>query len=161
MSDEPAAAYVGHAVPGRLRLKIPSRRGDEQYFDRLKNTLGQCPGIHNVEVHALTSSALIAHGCDHESISRFGLEQGLFNLFGGEEGPPLMQELFSRTGMVGDTVSAIVGQRVDLMASAFVALVGLALFQTLRGNVLAPAVTLLWYAVGAAMWGQMRKENGQ
>lgn len=38
-------ALISHAIPGRLRIKIPLKKGDESYFADLSDRLSNCPGL--------------------------------------------------------------------------------------------------------------------
>ena len=154
------SAYVGHSVPGRLRIKIPSKRNDTEYFARTRRVLSDCPGVTAVDVSALTGSVLLLHAVDAEKIGDYAQQHGLFQVASpASQSPSLHNQVAERLGTLNETISGILGRMVDLRASLFAALVGLALVQLFRGNVLAPTVTLLWYAAGVAMFAQTKNEN--
>jgi hypothetical protein len=154
------SAYVGHSVPGRLRIKIPSKRNDTEYFAGIRRELSNCPGVTAVDVSALTASVLVLHAADAEAIGDYAQQHGLFQVASPtSQSPSLHSQVTERLAPLNETVSGILGLVVDLRASLFAVLVGLALVQLFRGNVLSSTVTLLWYAVGAAMLAQMKSES--
>src|SRR5918992_4993524 len=74
------SAYVGHSVPGRLRIKIPSKRNDTEYFAGIRRELSNCPGVTAVDVSALTASVLVLHAADAEAIGDYAQQHGLFQV---------------------------------------------------------------------------------
>ncbi len=57
-------ATVAHHVPGRMRLKIPSAKGNEAVFQEIRQTLAETPGIHDIEVNATTGSITVHYSVD-------------------------------------------------------------------------------------------------
>ena len=70
-------AYVAHRTPTRVRLRIPSRQKDVEFFADLARQLRAAEGIVSVEENAVTSSIVIVswNGFDWSSVSLadFGL----------------------------------------------------------------------------------------
>ena len=50
-----------HALPGRTRLRIDEKRGDEAYFTTVESALRDYPGILAVETNSRTASVLVHH----------------------------------------------------------------------------------------------------
>ncbi len=68
-------ATIAHHVPGRMRLKIPSAKGNEAVFEEIRQTLAVTPGIHDIEVNATTGSVTVHYSVDahpelHTSIAQ-------------------------------------------------------------------------------------------
>ena len=42
-------AHIAHQLPGRVRLRIPERRGDAAFFDELARALASWPGIERAQ----------------------------------------------------------------------------------------------------------------
>jgi hypothetical protein len=68
---------VVHRVANRVRLRVPGRRGDAVFFDRLGRTLSRSEGVLSVESNPLTASLIIRHGPTFDlsasALARFGL----------------------------------------------------------------------------------------
>jgi hypothetical protein len=73
-------AHVSHRVEGRARLRIPSRRGDHAFFERLKEQTGELSRVISTEVNARTGGVLIRHVGPLESITEECRQRGLFDL---------------------------------------------------------------------------------
>jgi hypothetical protein len=71
-------AHVSHEIHGRLRIKIPSRKGETRYFENLRAQLLDCPGVEEVTVNPQTASALICCKVESRTIFRYAREQQLF-----------------------------------------------------------------------------------
>jgi hypothetical protein len=154
--DKPPSAFLQHSVPGRLRIKVPGKRSDSEFFSRLERELAECPGVTGVSVTPLTGGVLIRHATDVEELNACVREHGLFELQ-PSVGPAarLLQDVSERLKPLNTTVSGVVGRDVDVNAIIFRALVFMAIFQLFRGRVLASAVTLLWYAYTLVIWTDM------
>jgi len=84
-----------------------------------------------------------------EAMLAFAEARQLFKLV---ENPPLklkdqVAQGLSQSSRNLETVS---GGKVDLDGVLFLGLTGLAIHQAIEGNIMAPAVTLMWYALSAA-----------
>jgi len=56
---------VVHAIPGRLRVKIPTLKGNEELARAIPEWLGGVPGIQRGEASALTGSVLVLYDPEH------------------------------------------------------------------------------------------------
>ena len=65
-----------HALPGRTRLRIDEKRGDEAYFTTVENALRDYPGILAVETNSRTASVLVHHTENDPSPWQRAEEQG-------------------------------------------------------------------------------------
>lgn len=59
-----STAIIAHQIPGRVRLRIPERRGDHAYFESLIQGLSAHPGVHRTRVDARRGSVVIHHAHD-------------------------------------------------------------------------------------------------
>ncbi|WP_020176337.1 HMA2 domain-containing protein [Methyloferula stellata] len=57
-------ATIAHHVPGRMRLKIPSGKGNEVLFEEIRQSLAVVPGIHEIIVNPATSSVTVHYAVD-------------------------------------------------------------------------------------------------
>jgi hypothetical protein len=133
-APQAAEASVAHDSPGRLRLKVPERRGDLAFFARLGAALAEAPGVRAVETNARTGSLLILHDGAHRPPLEWAAGQGLLR---PAERP------FS-------PVPARPEREPDWRTVAAVLVGLLALLQLLRGQALGPATTLAFMAAQIA-----------
>jgi hypothetical protein len=140
-------ARLAHCSPGRLRLRVRSKRGDAAYFGRVRDHLSQCPGVRQLQVNPVTGSVVVHHSLPLEGLLGFGKANGLFEI---EEtpvgGPPPLARVSDAFAGLSQRLERATAGGLDLATLAFAALTGAALVQLARGNAGAPAVTLLWYA---------------
>lgn len=149
-------AHVSHAAPGRLRIRVPGRRGDGVYFARAEERFGACPEVHRVAVNPLTGSILIEHTTDMAAIGRFAENNDLLVLQAAPAVVPLGVTL--RAGVVDlDTrVRRAAGGTLDLWSAVSVVYLALACIQLFRGYSMGPATALLWTGLSAM---RMASEN--
>jgi hypothetical protein len=55
---------IAHHVPGRIRMKIPSAKGNAQQLEEYKETLSLIPGIQRIEVNPATGSIVLKYDPD-------------------------------------------------------------------------------------------------
>ena len=64
-----AKLQIAHQVPGRIRMKIPSAKGNPEQLEEYKQTLSLIPGIEQVEVNPDTGSIVLKYDPDqHDDI---------------------------------------------------------------------------------------------
>jgi hypothetical protein len=71
-------AYIAHAIPGRLRLKIHSRRWDSAYFSSTSALLRTVPGVNHVQANAHSASLVIQHTGNPLNLLDDARREGLF-----------------------------------------------------------------------------------
>ncbi len=143
-------AHVSHGMARRLRIKIPSKRGDVSYFSTLQERLSGCPGVGEIRVNPQTGSALISYECEKKTLAEFAREKDLFLL---RRSTARRKTLF---GNVADTFRAynqdikkLTGGEVDIPSLVFVSLLISGIWQIARGNLAMPAwYTAFYYALG-------------
>jgi heavy-metal-associated domain-containing protein len=55
------SAYINHHLPGRLRLRIPAVKGEEDRLRELSSAIAKTPGISQVEYNPIIGSILIQY----------------------------------------------------------------------------------------------------
>ncbi len=135
MPPEPPTAHVVHRLPGRLRLRIDGKRGDQAWFDEAATTLAMLSGIDEVATSPRTSSIMLRHSRTADEVLGAATARGLFQLAGADLGEGSAAE---RLRAAAGSVSASEGLALVLTLAA--------LRQVWRGQILPPAVTLLAYA---------------
>ena len=56
MSKPKLKLNIAHQVPGRVRMKIPSAKGNTELLQQISETFAVIPGIEQVTVNAITGS---------------------------------------------------------------------------------------------------------
>jgi Heavy metal associated domain 2 len=59
-----AKLQIAHQVPGRIRMKVPSAKGNPEQLEEYKATLSLIPGIEQVEVNPETGSIVLKYDPD-------------------------------------------------------------------------------------------------
>lgn len=131
-------ASIEHQLPGRVRLRIPSKRGDVAFFGKVVRELSKHPSLHELTASPLTG-CITLHYCEPlQLMTAAAAEQKLFEIGGSEPPDEGSKEqafgLREGSGVAGATAAG---------------LSGLGLFQVARGNVLGSAIENLWHAFAA------------
>lgn len=138
-------AFITHATHGRVRIKIPAKKGDAAYFASLRDklaALSELPGIQRIEANPLTGSILVLHTLDPEAIDlRLVAQYSEFNQLFRLQQPPAIQ-----TPVPGNKASGRTAREIDPKVLAILGFVGVAIIQLKRGHIMMPAITALWYA---------------
>jgi hypothetical protein len=147
----PEDAYMSHMSSGRLRVKIPSKKGDETFFSEMKAWLSGIPGMERVEANSLTGSVLMVHSIDQETIVDF-MKANNLNLpragLHSTHSSGFHREATDAFSTLDKRVKSFIGEGVNIGALAFLALVGAGTYQIAKGNFAAiPWYTAFWYAL--------------
>jgi hypothetical protein len=152
MLEIPQDTYLSHMSSGRIRLKIPSKKGDEALFSEMKTWLSGVPGVERVEINPSTGSVLIIHSLNQEMVGEFIKTYNLSPLQNKKSNLPqsfnFHRELTSAFDTLDHQVKGHTGGGVNIGALAFLALVGAGTYQIAKGNFAAiPWYTAFWYAL--------------
>lgn len=150
-------AYVVHTLPGRVRLRIPAKRGDANYFEELRRVISGFPGIEVAAVNPLTASILIRYPPELD-IAAVGEVAGAFDIVYGELPTATVAERLDNWLARGDRVLRRgSGGHIDFKSASVLTLLALALRQAAQGEILQPAFPLLLGAL-AVLHGAAPKE---
>jgi hypothetical protein len=163
-------AYLSHLTKERLRIKIPSKKGDNAYFLSLKDQLSQfskLPGIQRIEVNPTTGSILVLHTIDPttldlKTISQYTELNGLFRFNLPDPGQATIPKSFVETfGNLNRKIKGFTGGEIDIATLVFLGLLGIAMVQMKRGHVMMPALTAIWYAFSLLKEQPSKSRNSQ
>ena len=135
----PPTAYLVHQISGRIRLRVPDKRGDSGDFKSVTKALSGRAGVEQVIVTPATASILIHHKGDAEPIVTAASERGLFAI----EAVPKRSQRQSSTEV---NTNRILPSALDTAAKG---LAGLALLQAARGQPFGTAVENFWNGYAA------------
>jgi len=130
-------ARVVHHIPGRARLNIQARRGDSAFFDKVADALSAEAGVNSAHVNPGTGSVLVEYSTRLDEVLRAA--DDLFDLLPAPAFP-------ENAKAVGQMMPPAM-----LIAGVFFGAVGVV--QTVRGDILMPALTAYWYAWNALRMG--------
>ena len=141
-------AFVTHQTPNRLRLKIPSKKGDVTFFSGLKELLSGYPGIEQVQVNPVTGSMLLLHRIDTATLMQLATRFGLVQLQSPtHRKATLHQRVIASFRHWDEQVKATTRGELDIPSLVFLGLIGTGMYQLSIGNLIAPAwYTAFWYA---------------
>ncbi|MEI6354571.1 MAG: HMA2 domain-containing protein [Methylococcus sp.] len=143
-------AYVVHTVPGRARIRLPSKRGDALFFGRLEQWLLTCPGIVDVKTNVRAASALLVFEGqgDLAQVAEAARHHRWFRM---ERNPPPLKTVgasFSdHLEQLNELITTTTRGHLDTHSVFFLFFLGLGLQQIVRGNVMQPAIPMLWRAL--------------
>jgi Heavy metal associated domain 2 len=95
---------VAHQVPGRVRMKIPSAKGNPELLEEMKQTLSVIPGIEQVIVNPATGSLVLHYDTDQHDEFHGRLEHHT----GGHVRPPPSNEI--------DALASKIQQEAEFLA---------------------------------------------
>jgi hypothetical protein len=142
---------VRHFTMGRLRVKIPEKRRDDAFFEIVKERLATWDSIERIEVNPLTASVLVYFPDLGRLFAENALRNDLFALdydaLEADFETPALTEWTKRRWSDADlAVRRWTSGAADLRGAVLVTLLVAGSYQLFRGNIAAPAATLLWYA---------------
>ncbi len=145
-------AYIVHNTRERLRLRIPERRNDDAYFEAVWAELDALPEGLDVRVRPSTASVLLVHPT--LPLPEIKLRLGESALFTLTEGPcptrRALAPLINAAAKIDRSLIKGTLGSADLRTLLFLIVVALAIRQFKRGEVLGPAIPLLWTALQIA-----------
>lgn len=137
-------ATIEHRIPGRVRLRIPDRRGDAGFFNRAVAQLSGWPGIDSVRANPMTGSILVHHAGESAGWLSQARAEGLFEAIEPSRAVAL------RAASAG--VTRPLPSPLDVAATGLAAAGAL---QVARGQVVGSASENLWNAYG--LWVATRR----
>jgi hypothetical protein len=129
-------AVVEHHLPGRVRLRIRSKRGDVPWFQSVIQHLAEHEHVDEVSANPQTASILIRHSGPADPVEALATVRHLFEL--RRPDPTRAPAHAAR----GDRLSS----GVALPNATAAGLTGLGIYQLSRGQALGSAVDHFWSA---------------
>jgi Heavy metal associated domain 2 len=150
MPSLPAARII-HFTTRRLRIKIPEKRRDAEFFDSVANRLAAWNSVERVETNPLTASILV-YFSDWESLFREAMAKNdLFDIdfdsvLTASSQPVVVRKAVRSFETADHGLRRWTHDQLDMRSAIFLLLLGGGFYQLLRGRLSTPAPTLLWYA---------------
>lgn len=147
-------AFIKHQLPGRVRIKIPQKRGNEVFFEELAEVLAVCDSISQLQLNSQAASVLIVHTAPNfDEIAKFAADTGLFTLAADGDAefqtPNLSLAGISSLGVaeVDKGMRKLTFGLVDMRTILFLGFVGLGIQEARKGHIMSPASTFWWRAL--------------
>lgn len=134
-------AVVVHRLPGRVRLSIPEKRGDGEYFKTLSRRLSGVEGVLGVKANALAGSIVLQFSGVLQEVLRRAGAPALFDLDGAAQGAQA-----APSALAWQPIHLVSGREITPMFMAGVLFSAIGLLQSFRGRLMVPAATAFWYA---------------
>lgn len=148
-------ATVAHQIPGRIRVLIPSHRGDAAFFDQLSEHFNRIEGVRRARGNPIAATFVVEYdGSLDDLLTRSGARDMLE--LGPSPGPSATRFGLPSPVRAGP-VNLVSGRDLNPMFMAGTGFGAMGLLQTMRGQVLVPAATAFWYAVSAFRQSRMPK----
>ncbi len=143
-------ARIAHQMSDRVRFRIPSRRGDTDYFQETARRIAEAIEPDRVEANPATGSLLVLdRRLDLGALLLTAQDNGLFRVNGAADSVSLAHLVVSPIKSVSDRLRQATLGQIDLPNLAFFALVGIGTYQLIRGGLRSPPwYTAFWYAMG-------------
>jgi hypothetical protein len=143
-------AYVCHRMNGRIRLRVPSRRGDPEFFARCLEEIEKEFGC-KVQINSFSGSVLVVSKEGEEALLARVVALGLFELV--EKPPaerasdPVAAQMRRGLSQLDEHLKEASSGRLDFVSVATLGLLGLGAIQALRGASVGPASSLFLHAL--------------
>jgi hypothetical protein len=141
-------AHCVHRTATRIRIRIPSRKGDKSFFKALQEQLALCDQVTGSEVNPLTGGVLIYYAGDFKEIADYAEKRNIFRLSGTKRNATIMSATVTTYKSLDNRLKKLTGGELDLPIAAFLALAGAGVYKIAQGKFAAPAwYTAFWYAL--------------
>lgn len=156
-------ARIAHSMPLRVRFKIDSQKGDIAYFADVAQTLAEEFKPERLEANPATGSVLIENGdLEVDSVVAFAAAKGLFHIPSEVAPAGLVKKALAPLSEVSSRLKEYSSGQLDLASIVFFALIGVGVFQILRGNLRSPPwYTAFWYAMGVYLKSLAEKKGSE
>jgi len=144
-------AYIQHRTEQRVRLRLPSKKGDATFFSEARKRLSNLQPPDTIEVNSLTGSILFCReAIDIDRICAYAEENDLFSVIQKvRSAKPLAQKIADPFAAVSRFIDHLSGGELDLATVLFLSMLGVGFYEILKGNFRRPPwYTAFWYAFG-------------
>ncbi|MEW6427358.1 MAG: HMA2 domain-containing protein [Thermodesulfobacteriota bacterium] len=147
--EQKADAVVAHALSGRVRLRIPAKRGDSGYFEEVLAAASGCEGLRKLVINPATGSVLIHYDAGRTGALNDFLENNTYFRVLEETQPPPPPPVKverdnpgTKTGKQQDALPMELSQAIGL------GLIGWSCYRLLQDGFKSPPWhAALWYGV--------------
>ena len=114
MSEKPLAEVV-HSLKGRLRLRFPTEKRNQDFFQNLLESLSNIESIRDIKANPLTGSVLIQYDGELEEIVQRLEERFEIKRIGKNgKGEPLRDKILAATYRLDEKIKKLSSYQLDL-----------------------------------------------
>jgi hypothetical protein len=144
-------ARISHFTARRLRIKVPEKRRNTDFFTAAAERLATWESVERVETNPLTASVLIHFSDPERLFLEAAVKNDLFDIdfesaFGASAAPAVTEAAVRSFETADNALRRWTENQIDMRGVLFVLLLAGGVLQLLRRRLDAPAPTLLWYA---------------
>ena len=181
-------AYIEHELTNRLRLRVPSERGNAPFFQNAIAQLRKAPGVTRVSANPATGSLLVCHDVSTDAIvsvlardCRYAIGAGVPSRARNQrrgsirarDPNEVLAVGLSGLGVLQVARGQVTGSAAENLWNAYRAqthlkkpwlsalLVGLGLYQLVNGELLNSATALMFYALTAQRLSEEKRSARQ
>lgn len=142
-------AFIVHNITGRLRIKVPSKKGNILFFENLMTKLQDIRAIEKIEINALTGSIILYSSSKSEDLISSLSSLNILKIVPSNTNKIKISSSFKNAFKeIDNKVKGLTCGELNLADIVFLSLVSVAIYQIQRGNFIAPAwYTAIWYAM--------------
>jgi hypothetical protein len=141
-------ALVVHAMPGRIRFRVPGKKGDRSYFEELLAAVSKCSGLERLVINPATASVLIHYDAAQTAELNGFLEKNSFFQVAeqGKKQPAVKGEAGNGTEQAGKGKAEKTATPREIPRLVGAGLIGWSCYRLMRdGFVSPPWHAALWY----------------
>jgi hypothetical protein len=160
------AARISHFTTRRLRIRVPEKRRDAEFFSTVAERLASWDAVERVETNPLTASILVYFTDAHRLLAEAAAKNDLLDIDFDAIEPRAAEPVVTRAAIRSfETADGALRRwtenQVDMRSVLFLLLFVGGLYQLLRGRLGMPAPGLLWYAGDLiGLWNNPRGNAG-
>jgi hypothetical protein len=132
-------AHIEHQLPGRVRLRVPSKRGEVPFFEKVVQLLSKHPAVWELVASPLTGSITLQYSEPLQAVIAAAADLMLFEI----------DQVQSDAKASEHKRIERAGTGAGLAGSLAAGLSGLSLYQAVQGNVVGSAVESFWLSFSA------------
>lgn len=136
--------YIVHISKGRIRIKIPSAKGNEEFFNFLLEKFKQYEMEIKIKVNVTTGSLVIEHDKTTEEILSFIKSFSIFEIKKSSDLKPrdkIIGSIKKNFDSLDGLIRKVTSEALDLNSAVLLFLITSAIYQIARGNL----VSIPWY----------------
>lgn len=143
-------AHIVHKVKDRLRIKIPSKKGDKSFFASVQEKFSKPDTGEAIFVNPDTASVLFLGRFTAKHIAEMAQKAKLFKLkTTTRRRETLLGGLKDMFRTIDKRLLKVTGGELDIPSLVFLGLISHGVYQFARGNFTGPPwYTAFWYALG-------------
>ncbi|HMK42693.1 MAG TPA: hypothetical protein VK445_01000 [Dissulfurispiraceae bacterium] len=149
-------AIIAHKSRGRLRIRVPEKKGQTAYWQQVLDSLKEIDGIKSLSANPVTAGVLILHELPEKEILGYAHSLGLFKVPASQlKVVPLQYKVTRSFRSMNRSIKRFTGDELDLGSVTFLGLLTIGGYEIAKGNFTAPAwYTAFWYALNIFMKNQ-------